>query len=271
MFYKELTVSFFLKMVLKHIRFIILLTVVGGILCLLYANFFITPIYSAQAMVIVQNYTAKDAAAQAAQEAAQNGIDDQSQIEDLEDENSENNNEFNTGTVKIFASDLNASSTLADYCTILFQNNVEIQNMLNGCTMSIAQEQESNFLWITMTSSDPQVASDTCNAVVNRITGTKEQKGLFEEIFVAGGVTAVKYSSVPSSSTYPDVRSYAIYGLLGGLAISLIISFILEMIDTTVKYDDDLFKLYKIPVFGEILDFDQKGDANYESKATYYK
>ena len=74
MFYKDFTVSFFLKMIRKRIKFIVLLTLVGGILTLLYANFFITPSYSAQAMVIVQNYTAADAAADAAEEAAQTRV-----------------------------------------------------------------------------------------------------------------------------------------------------------------------------------------------------
>ncbi|MCI5598563.1 MAG: Wzz/FepE/Etk N-terminal domain-containing protein [Ruminococcus sp.] len=264
MFYKDFTVSFFLKMILKRLKFIILLTLVGGILTLLYANFFITPSYSAQAMVIVQNYTAADAAADAAEEAAQNGVTDKSQQEDIQD--TTNAKSFNDGNVKIYASDLTASSTLAQYCTILFKNNVEIQNMLNGCGMEITQEQESNFLWITMTSSNPKTAADTCNAVVNKITGTQNEQGLFDEIFSAGGVTAVKYASVPSSSTYPNVKNYALYGLVGGLALSLVISFILELVDTTVKHDDDLFKMYKIPVFGEIMDFEQNGDDTDEAK-----
>ena len=258
MFYKEFSVSFFLKLFLKHIKFIITLTVIGTILFLAYANFFITPVYSASAMIMVQNYTSQDAANEAAEEAAQNGIvDDESQQQDIVDYE---NNRFKSGSTKVYASDIAASTTLAEYCIILFKNNVEIQNMLNGCGMEITQEQESNFLWITMTSSNPKTAADTCNAVVNKITGTQNEQGLFDEIFSAGGVTAVKYASVPSSSTYPNVKNYALYGLVGGLALSLVISFILELVDTTVKHDDDLFKMYKIPVFGEIMDFEQNGD-----------
>ena len=45
----------------------------------------------------------------------------------------------------------------------------------------------------------------------------------------------------------------------------------MEIIDTTVKNDDDLFKMYKIPVFGEILDFEQKGERGYEHKNAYTK
>lgn len=270
MFYKEFTVSFFVKMVLKHIRLIILLTVVGGILCLLYSNFFITPIYTAKSMIMIQNYTIRDAANEAAEEAAKSGVDDtQSQIEDIED--MENNTGFGSGPTKIYSSDINASATLAEYCTTLFKNNVEIDKLLNGCSMDITPEAESSFLWVTITSSDPQLAADTCNSVVNRIAGTKEEMGLFNEIFVAGGASVTRYASVPNASTYPDVKAYAIYGIIGGLALALVISFIFEMIDTTVKYDDDLFKLYKVPVFGEILDFNQGGGAQYESKNSYYK
>lgn len=236
----------------------------------MYANFFITSIYSAQAMVMVQNYTVEDAAEDAAKEAAANGVtDDNSQLQDIIDD--ENNNSFKSGSTKVYSSDIAASTTLANYCTILFKNNVEVQEMLNGCSMEITQETDSNFLWITMTSTDPQNAADVCNSVVNRIAGTKDEKGLFDEIFAAGGVSVIKYASVPSSSTYPDVKSYGLYGLIGGFALAYLISFIGEMIDTTVKNDDDLFKLYKIPVFGEILDFNRKGDTKYEAKAANHK
>ena len=137
--------------------------------------------------------------------------------------------------------------------------------------MEITQVDESNFLTITMNSSNPQTASDTCNAVVNRIAGTKKESGLFDEIFSAGGVTAVKFSSVPTSSIAPNLKNYALYGAAAGLIISFICSFIMEIIDTTVKNDDDLFKMYKIPVFGEILDFEQKGERGNEHKNAYFK
>ncbi len=275
MFNKEFTIEFFWKMFLKHLKFIILLTVIGAVLCLLYANFFITPQYSASAMVIVQNYTAQDAAEDAAEEAAAQGIDDSnsddnSQIQDIED--SKSSDSYSKGSVKIYSSDLNASETLANYCTILFKNNVEIGNMLNGCSMEITPVEESNFLTLTMTSSDPQNCADVCNAVANRIAGTKDRDGLFDEIFAAGGITVIKYASVPTSSIYPNIRNFALYGLIGGLLLSFIISFIVEIIDTTVKNDDDLFKIYKVPVFGEILDFDLKGgNSSNETKNTYYK
>ena len=57
---------------------------------------------------------------------------------------------------------------------------------------------------------------------------------------------------------------YAIpYILLMALAIGIllacIISVLLELIDTTIKHDDDLSSMYKVPVFAEIPDFDSSG------------
>ena len=57
-------------------------------------------------------------------------------------------------------------------------------------------------------------------------------------------------------------------GLAVGFVIAAAIAFLLELVDTTVKYDDDLFKLYEIPVFGEILDFNQVGGEKYAYKAS---
>ena len=54
---------------------------------------------------------------------------------------------------------------------------------------------------------------------------------------------------------------YLLIGLAIGLVVSLIISFLLEIIDTTIKPDDDLYKQYEIPVFAEIIDFETEGGA----------
>ncbi|MBQ9673832.1 MAG: hypothetical protein IJV39_04310 [Ruminococcus sp.] len=271
MFKKEFTPQFFIRMALKHIRILILFTVIGGVVALIYANYFITPIYSATSMIFIQNYTAQDAAAEAAKQAQEQGIDDQSQEEDeaLEDATEANSGSgSNNGIVKIYSSDIGASESIAEYCITLFSNNVELANMLNGCAMEMTQVPESSFVNITMTSTDPQLAADTCNAVTDRIAGGGENQSLYRQIFGAGGVTVTRYAAVPSGSSYPDVQKIALIGLAVGFVIAAAIAFLLELVDTTVKYDDDLFKLYEIPVFGEILDFNQVGGEKYAYKAS---
>lgn len=268
MFKKEFTPQFFLKMAIKHIRMLILFTVIGGIVALIYANYFVTPLYSATSKIFIQNFTAEDAAKEAAKKAQEQGINDKSKDWDDEYEDEEEESGSNNGVIKIITSDLEASQSIAQYCITLFNNNAEIANMLNGCVMSMIQIPESSFVDITMTSTDPQLCADTCNAVADRIAGSGNNPSLFKQIFGAGGVSVINYASVPTYSSYPNVQQIAITGLAVGFVIAALISFFLELVDTTVKYDDDLNKMYEVPVFGEILDFNQIGGEKYAYKAS---
>jgi len=52
-----------------------------------------------------------------------------------------------------------------------------------------------------------------------------------------------------------------IMGFLVGLILALGIAFLIEIVDTTIKPDDDLYAIYDIPVFAEIVDFEVEGGA----------
>ncbi len=266
LFKLDLTPQFFLRMAIKHLRMLILFTVVGGIIGLIYANYFVTPLYSTGSKIFIQNFTAEDAAKEAAKRAQEQGITDKGEDEDIDDTDEDESQ--NNGVIKIYTSDLAASQSIASYCITLFNNNAEIAGMLNGCSMVMSQVPESSFVDISMTSTDPQLCADTCNAVTDRICGSGKNPSLFKQIFGAGGATVINYATVPTFSTYPNVQQMALTGLGVGFFIAAVLSFLLELIDTTVKYDDDLQKLYDIPVFGEILDFNTLGGEKYAYKAS---
>ena len=48
-------------------------------------------------------------------------------------------------------------------------------------------------------------------------------------------------------------------GAVVGLVLACLAAVLLEMVYTTLKNDDDLQKMYKIPVFAEIPDFETLG------------
>ena len=48
-------------------------------------------------------------------------------------------------------------------------------------------------------------------------------------------------------------------GFAVGLVAACLISVMLELIDTTIKSDEDLSEIYKIPVFAEIPDLNTGG------------
>ena len=44
-----------------------------------------------------------------------------------------------------------------------------------------------------------------------------------------------------------------------GIILACLIAILLDLIDTTIKSDDDLAEIYKVPVFAEIPDFGSLG------------
>ena len=52
---KQITISDLLQMFLHHIKLIIAVTLLGGLLAFLYVSFMVTPVYTTSALIIVQN------------------------------------------------------------------------------------------------------------------------------------------------------------------------------------------------------------------------
>ena len=185
---KQITISDLLQMFLHHIKLIIAVTLLGGLLAFLYVSFMVTPVYTTSALIT------------------------------------------------------------------LFTVDPDMKSIISGANISITTVEDSYFLRINSSSSDPQTAANIANLVAN--TAPEVFKKYFGD---AGKVDTVDEASVPSRPSSPDVKRYVIIGLLIGLVVSLVISFLIEIVDTTIKPGDDLYKQYEIPVFAEILDFDSEG------------
>lgn len=85
----------------------------------------------------------------------------------------------------------------------------------------------------------------------------------YERVISTGTITAVdkpKESSKPSS---PNAVNYAILGFIAGFAIIYIIMVARQFLDTRVRPDDNLAAIYDIPVFAEIMDFENKNTNSY--------
>ena len=228
---KQITISDLLQMFLHHIKLIIAVTLLGGLLAFLYVSFMVTPVYTTSALIIVQNGNTFD----------------------IQRSNNSNNTTTLNGE-KVNTSDIASSEKLANTCATLFTVDPDMRSIISGANISITTVENSYFLRINSSSSDPQTAANIANLVAN--TAPEVFKKYFGD---AGKVDTVDEASVPSRPSSPDVKRYVIIGLLIGLVVSLVISFLIEIVDTTIKPGDDLYKQYEIPVFAEILDFDSEG------------
>ena len=226
---KQITIGDLLKIFLQHIKLIIIVTLLGALLAFLYVTYLVTPMYSTSALILVQNGNTFESDINAANNSSLNGE-------------------------KVNTNDITSSKMLANTCSTLFTVDPDMKSIISGASISISVVEDSYFLRISSTSSDPHTAANIANLVAN--TAPQVFKKYFGD---AGKVDTVEEANVPSSPSSPNKPRYVLIGLLVGLVLSLVISFLLEIIDTTIKPGDDLYKMYDIPVFAEIVDFETEG------------
>ncbi len=227
---RQITINDILKMFLAHIKLIVILALVGTVLAFVYVSYFVTPLYSTSALILVQNDSGFSTGGATA--------------------------DGNTDSNRVNTSDITQSVMLANTCTVLFERDPQMKSIISGHSVTITAIEDSYFLEIKVVSDDPVSAATVANQVA------KAAPEVFANYFDdAGRVDTVEEASIPSSPFSPSTKKYVMMGFLGGLVLALAISFLLEIIDTTVKPDDDLYDIYKIPVFAEIVDFDVEGGA----------
>lgn len=224
---RDITINDILKMLLAHIKLIIIMSVVLALGAYIYADNFIQKSYSASTMICIMT----------------------SNTTVVESETEEDG--------RMSYNSISAAQNLAENISVMFKSASEIKSIIpSGYSMTVAQVQESNFMRITVTGADSQVCADTANAVRNAAPA------VVEEYYEGGKAKPFGDPAVASSvHTSPNATRYAMFGFIAGLIISILISIILEVVDTTIKSGDDLYKMYEIPVFAEIVDFDSEGGA----------
>ena len=226
---KQISIGDLLKMFLHHIKLIIIVTLLCTVLAFLYVTYMVTPMYSTSALILVQN-----------------GSSFETNINQSTTINGE----------KVNMQDITSSVMLANTCATLFTVDPQMKSIISGASISIKPVEESYFLRISSTSSDPHTAANIANLVAK--TAPEVFKKYFKD---AGKVDTVEEASVPANPSSPQKSRYIIIGFIIGLVLSLVISFFIEIVDTTIKPGDDLYKQYEIPVFAEIIDFEQEGGA----------
>lgn len=220
----NLTPQRILSMLLRHVKLIILITLLVTIIFYGYSAFFISPTYSSNALIMVQNY---------------------------DSDNVDVNSGYSSG--KVNSSDITTSATMANNCVILFQNSPDMTSLMS-CPASVSLvDENNNFIRITATSSNPSQAMKVANDLAYQAEVT------FSSVFENGKLSIIREAAYPNSPIAPNVTKNTAYGFIIGLVLAVLISFFIEVIDTTIKPGDDLHKMYEVPVFAEIVDFEQEG------------
>ncbi len=234
----NITIQKILAILLHRIGFILAATAVMALLFFMYTSIVITPRYSTSAMIFIQNYDKAKASNSSNQTSSDSGG------------NSNSNTSNNQVAKKIFSSDISGSSSLANICVTLFQNTDEITQLYDGCTVNMAVNENTFYVTITVDGTDPV----QCANVANQIS--EQCINVYPKYFDYGQIGIIRTAKEPSAPYSPDKLKNTLIGAAIGLVLACVISILLELIDTTIKPDEDLSEIYKVPVFAEIPDFE---------------
>lgn len=239
---KNVTIQRIVGVLLHRIKFIILATVVMGLLFFMYSRFVIAPRYSTSTMIYVQNYSSSQRESANNKSTTPKNADDDTAKKTTNEENQ-----------KIYPADISASANLAEICVTLFKNSDEMTALYDGCTVNVDVADGTFFITITVDGTDAQKCANVANQLAEKASEVYNSK------FSYGQIGTLRQAKVPSAPYAPSNTKNMLIGAAIGLIASCLISILIELIDTTIKSEDDIQDIYGIPIFAEIPDFENQG------------
>lgn len=219
---------------------IILAGVIGGGVCYLYTSKCITPIYTASALMYVNNFS-----------------------EDVQSK-----------VVRVTNSDIDTSQALVQtYIAFLSSDQVlngvadelegkytpqKLKNMMTATSVN-----DTELFKINISHPSPKEAEKIANVVADKAVAVISQ-------YIDGSsIKVVDYATVPKSKSYPSTSRNTLIGFVAGAGIATIIILLLLLFNEKISNEDDLNSLFEEPVIGRIPDFNQVYGEGYLYRYSY--
>jgi len=233
-----LDLGYLFRILKKHLIFVILVGILCGAAAFMFSEFVMTKKYESSALLYVEN----------------------------SQQSSESLN----------INDITAAQKLVNTCQIIFKSSTIMENLIANLDLPYTKEQLNNMITaqsvnstevmqLVVETNDPQESERIVNELV-RLSNIE-----FLRVIESGSLKIIDYGEIDTRPSFPNVPLITIAGLLVGLIIAYIIVFVREMLDVAVKHDDNLAKLYGIPVFAEITDFVTASEMKYGYSKYGYK
>ena len=118
--------------------------------------------------------------------------------------------------------------------------------------ISVNSVNNTEIIEIVVKDENPEIATIIANAVA--VVFTRE----IPSIIKMDKVQIIDYATVPTAPVSPDIRMNTLIAMLVGLFLSVLIVFLVEFLDVSIKERSQLEELLEAPVFGVI----PKADVN---------
>ena len=226
-----------INMVLKKWPFIVIMTFLITVSAYVYGSVYVTPTYSAQALMIVNK--------------SQYQASEQNQM-------SYNDIIFTQKLVKsyviIMMSDANIELVKQEIGTDLSISQIK------SC-VKIASVQETEVLQITVENKDPVLAQSIANALV------KVSPPTLIRVIKAGSAEVIDTAPIPASPVKPVIWLYLVVGAMLGLMFSILLIFLRDFFDNTFKTEEDIRNVLDLPVITSLPEI-EKGAATIVTEET---
>lgn len=226
----ELDVKELGKLLWKRAWIILLCAVIAASAMFLYTKAFVSPMYEAQVMIYINSSPDRE-------------------------------------SVGLTTSDLTAASRLVGTYVNIMKSNAVLEEVIAKSGVKLAADQiremlfvemveETEVFWVSVISPNPQMSAD----IVNTIADIAPEK--IVQIIEGSSAKVIDYAQIPTEQCYPNYgKNSAIGGAVGAVAAVLGIA-IYMLLDRRIKTEEDLMKIYAIPVLGKIPEMDPQQKKN---------
>ncbi len=209
-------------MMRTKVVFIILFTLLGGIIAGCFTHFFIDPTYSATVKMYVYSNTDRISSDTS---ITQNEITASKELVNTYIYVLESNTVLNKVADDL---DLNLSAS-------------ELKHMVNASLV-----EDTQAFQVTVNTKDKNLSAQIANSIA------KVAPEEIVRVVKAGGVEIIDYATVPSSPSSPNLKKNILVGALLLFVISFLGFFIYEMFDSTITNAKDIEREFDIPVLGTV-------------------
>lgn len=211
----------------KHIKFLIIVPVIFAVAGALISIYLIDPIYEASTTLIVR-------------------------------QNKDSNEEINITDVNLSKSLVYTYAEMAKSNTVMDNTRSSLGlSEINGKAITVSPVKDTQILKVAVQNTDPQMAMDIANTLVEEFTVE------IVRITKADNVAVVDYATLPEKPIKPNkAMNTAIAAILGEMLVLMIV-FLKEYLDNTIKAEKDIEKYMGISVIGTIPNFNQGGKQTY--------
>ena len=211
------------RAVWKRIWAVIAAVLVGAAAAFSYAEFFITPLYEAKAMLYV------------------------------------NNSSISVGSTSfsISSGDLTAAQSLVQTYIVILKSRQSLEAVIEQAELPYTYEQlasmvsasavnETEIFEVTVTDADPEEAELIANTIADILPDK------IAEIVEGSSVRIVDYAVVPAYPVSPSVTKYTLIGFLLGGVLSVGVIVLMELLNESIRSEDYLIQTYNLPILAVV-------------------